>query len=389
MTIPAVEGQLTEPAIEAAPAPAEPTTEVQQTENTSYPNRDELGRFVAKVSEDYDATKVLQEIAAKDEITLADLKMLPEAKGLSDAQLQALWNEVAGTGNKAVETPKPSAPRAWKVYQGDKELSDYSKLTVEEFLKAQFSYNANNKEHRKTWDEVIRNAQQGHYNAERMTTLQKERQHAYDQWKLLEPKVQQYENERKIWENALAAAARNDLRPMESLLAAYMDALGNPAPEALSGPQIDLAQVQAGYEVYHSTVLPEAEKIAKEHGLTTKEVADGIMLLVENEPAEFLTPQRFQQIIQIEIPTLIQQMKAEAAPAPDTRDQEIAELKRQLEAAQKGTATKDHNAQVEALHKRRKSAPPAAPTVPGNNSPDATGIEDGPSARRWLEKFKG
>jgi len=369
------------PAIEPS-VPAEPQTPTGDWTG----DRDDLGRFTKHVADEYDTTKILETIAAKDSITIADLKLLPEAKGYSDEQLLALWNEVNGVGNKAVAPVVPAAPRGWKTFNGDAEVTDFDKLTVAEFLKLQHEYTANGKQHRKTLDEVFRNASQGHYNAVRMEQITKDRDTAHQQWKTLEPKVSQYEAERAVWEQSLAAVNRGDYKPLQALLDAYNEALGAPAPRA--EPAV-VDNTAAGWEMYQNTVLPAADTLAREHGLTTKEVADGIMFLVNREPVEFFTRERFDQILQVEIPHYISEMKRERTPpATDARDAKIAELEAQL-ATSRGTKATEHNTQLDELHRRRKSAPPVAATIPGGNSVDSSGISDAHSAREWLEKYKG
>ena len=104
------------PAPESTPvSPAEPQgTETPQDEFqwSGGQARDELGRWATKQATQQDAQAILETIAQQETITVAHLRKLPEAKGFSDAQLQALWEEVSGTGNKAApEPPKPPATR--------------------------------------------------------------------------------------------------------------------------------------------------------------------------------------------------------------------------------------------------------------------------------------
>ena len=91
MTTPAVtDGQSAPASGEVASAePQTPATEqAQEYEWTG--NRDDLGRFAAEGYENAQSERQIQTLVAKGEITLADLRTLPEAQGLSDEQLQKM-----------------------------------------------------------------------------------------------------------------------------------------------------------------------------------------------------------------------------------------------------------------------------------------------------------
>lgn len=356
----------------------------------------DVGAMVEASASEHFTTQTLETLAAKGaDITVADLRALPGAEKMTDEELEAAWMSVQ-PGNVTLPPAKVEAPkRSWKAYNGEAEVADFSKMSAEDFLKLQYGYSANGKEHRKTLDEVFRNASNGHYNYERTQQLMAERNTALEKWRTYEQQVTEAGKERQVWEGALHAASQGNFQPLEKMLEAYVGALGAQAPTASGPAMIPAAQVQAerqGQQVYTTVVVPKAAELAAQYGVPQSEVADAIMALVGAEPSEFLTAERFAQIVDVELPAHIEEYmrgKDAQAPAADTRDAEIAKLQAEL-AALRTSQTSQHNRQVTEVHKRMKSAPPAAVALPaGNAGTPMPNFDSASSAREWLQNYKG
>src|SRR6266404_3673155 len=188
---------------------------------------------------------VIEELAGKEDITLDDLRQIPGAEGLSDAQLQAEWDKAQKEAGVEGDDPSLSAKELpFPVYdaQGNKVTAD--KVTLDDLIsgKVQIGYNAMDKEQRKTLTEVLRNASQGH------------------------------------WTAALNALAFGDNKPMANLLNAYKAELGKTgnAPPAGFVAEDTIRQQreleQAGLQWWTSEGLPQVYDIATKYGADRAEV---------------------------------------------------------------------------------------------------------------------
>lgn len=398
---------------EVAATPAAPTSshgaieapaESQAPAELEYDGtRESIGRMVEHSANEHETTKLLEGIAAKPDITLAELRTIPGAEKLDDTQLQALWDEVQGKPKvEAAKAPSAAAvKRAWKALQGDAEVTDFSKMSAEDLLKLTFEYNANGKPQRKAFDEIVRNAQQGHYNAERTQTLLQERNKAHTDYVQAQEQNQELTALKSVWTKAIAAGIKGDFEPLSAIMTEFqknLDAEPETAAEP-NGNMIPREEVEAnqrGQVVYNDYVVPQAAALAQEYGVDQKMVADAIMYLVDLEPRPFFTPERLEQIVTVEIPRHIEAMleaQGNTAPAAkpaaaDPRDTKIAELTAALAASQT-TVAATHNTRVEEVHRRRRNAPPAQTTIPVHGSgSDSPNFESADDARNWLKNLK-
>ena len=395
----------------AAPAAAATTSE-PEIGWTQSERSNSIDRLAREGYENMHTDGLLQQLAAKGEVTVADLRQLPGTQGMSDEQLQAMWNEAQapkgqprdqqGRFTKAEQEAQAAAAgataadvkRAWKALTAEGvEVADLSKMTASELLALQFEYQANGKPQRKSFDEVVRNAQLGHYNAERYEQVTRERNISLERAREFEQKYSAAAADKQTWVNALAAAAQGKYEPMQALLDAYIEAIGKPADARPSEEMVPRSQIEAqaaADRVWTQQIVPRATQIAEQYSIPQADVEQGIEILLAHEPQEFLTAQRLEQILTHELPMHIERARAEgaiaapAAPVADPRDTEIAELKRQLAATQAG----QHNKAIEHVHKRRAAAPPAATPVSGQGK-DMPQFDGAAGAREWLNNYKG
>lgn len=361
--------------------------------------------------ENVQTDKLLTELAGRPEITVAELRRLPGTEGMTDEQLQAMWQQVSqpkqdrprdeqGRFTKAEQEAqgqaagaKPGAvQRAWKALTAEGvEVSDLSKMTGEQILALQFEYQANGKPQRKTWDEVIRNAQLGHYNGERMAEIQRQRDTTVQQYREAQQRLEAAEADKRTWMSALQAASRNDFKPLETLLQAFIDASN--APPVADGPkmvpQADIERERYGQHVYNTQVMPKATEIGQKYGIPAEDVAKGIMMIVENEPPEFFTAQRLEQIMAHDIVYAIEQMQRDNPPPPPAANTaaEVEALKAEIAELRKAQAEK-HNTHIQGVHQRRNAAPPATSSIPGGASGvESPNFDGAQAARDWLRSL--
>lgn len=341
----------------------------------------------------------LAALAGKDAatISLAELRTLPGAAGLDDATLQQMWDEARGTPKAdanapAAKTPTNAVARAYKIFVGDAEVTDLSKITLEDVLsgKAQVEYQANNKAQRKTWDETIRNAKLGHYNAERTTQLTTERNDAFQRARDLQAQSETQAGQIRAVAKAFDAALRNDFAPLQKIIEEYNEALGAEPTASASDPNAETAQHEAtGRQVYDGYVMPEATKLAQRFGLDAAKIAEAIMYKVQSEPPESATPARLQQIVEVEMPMHLEDYARDNPVQADPRDTKIAELTAALAKSQGGAAD-THNSHVAAVHARRAASPPAAPSLPAHSgASDDPSLESVEDAKEWMKRKRG
>ena len=382
------------PAVDVAPAAPTPAPEAP-----SYDGNVNISEMVQKASNDYETAHIVEGFQGRsvESITLDDIRALPGAQGMNDEQLQALWDEAKGTKQApAPETPvAPAKPRAYKIMLDGKEVADVEALSAKDLLRAKVQYQANNKAQEKTWDEVVRNAQLGHYNAERTNQLTTERNNAFTQVRELTAKLTEADVRDRAIAKAFDAARREDYEPLKTLIEKYAESVDAEAevPQGNTTTAEQQAAFARGQQVMENYVKPIAQNLATQfEGVTAEEIQTGIEMLIGREPAETFSAARLEQICNVEIPQYLQEMLDARASAPkveDPRDKEIAELKAAL-AKQNTASAATQNARLDEVHARRRAAPAPLPAIPSSAAtmeiPQINSAED---AMEFLKKFKG
>ena len=340
---------------------------VNESENTEAEEADDEGEGSSSSqadgvggedgSEVEASSTVLTELASKDELSLEDIRKLPGSDKYTDAQLEEMWEKAVNA-----TSTKPSA-RSFKVFKEDAELEALTGLTAEELLSTlKFGYNANGKEQRKTFEELVRTAQMGHYQESRLARVLADRNTSYEKATTLEQKNAEYEAERKMWGYAMSQHVQGNDAPLQQLIEAFRKVESAPPemPQAQQ-QQTDYEREMAGQKVYYEVVVPTAYKLAQSYGANPQEVVKAIEQYVNNEPAEFMNEERFAAILQQDIPFLLEQngyTRSNAATAPK-QETEVEKLKKELATLK---AEKQNN--VVRSTKLRKSPPSGNGTVP-------------------------
>lgn len=329
-----------------------------------------------------DNSAILAELESHEgDITIAELRKLAEAAGEkhTDEELEAMW--------QAAQNPAPKATRSYKFYKDNNPVESLDGLTAEDILNLQFGYKAMGQEQRKSLDEIIRVAQFGHFNESRLAQLQNDRNSLYEKYTEASSKSQQFEQERQLWEYSLTQYVQGNSQPLEKLIEAFKNAQSAP-PQFMQqqeqNPSTDYESQMAAQRVYYEQVVPQAMRLSQQYGANAQEIANVIVAIADQE-AEFMSPERLEQIMTIELPYLLEQkgysagesVQQQAAPT-DPRDAEIAELKRQLASS----SAQQKNSAISAA-KKRKAPPAGGGVVPsaGDTMPE---IKDRNSMKEYL-----
>lgn len=280
-------------------------------------------------ADEVNADSIIDQLASVEtDLTVEDLRKLPGADKHTDEELEQMWQE-------ALNPPKQA--RSYKFYKDNAEVEDLDSLSASELLQLQVAYNAMGKEQRRSFDEVIRNAQLGHFNDARLNQIQQQRDEVYKQLQEIKPVYEQWGNDRKILEYALTQYNLGNPQPLEALINAFKAEAGR-IPELVNRSEDNSAQLEAaGQKVFYETVVPAASELASRYGADAREIQQAILEYVEAEPDEFMTSQRLQEIINVDLPMLLEK-NGYTPEEPVKKEDELASLRKEvaeLKAAQK------------------------------------------------------
>lgn len=325
------------------------------------------------------ASALLEELASfEGDIGLSELKRLAEASGekYTDEELERMWQEA--------QSPKVSAPRQYKFYKGDEELSSLDGLSAEQLLELSLGYKAMGQDQRRSLDELVRIAQFGHFNEQRIQQLLNERNTSHSKYQESATKISEYEKREQLTQYAIMQHIQGNSQPLLQLIEAFKNVQQAPPSfvQSQAPSQNDDYQRQAAaQQVYYETVVPNAQRLASSYGANAQEIASVIVAMAENE-GEFLTPERLDQIMNQELPYMLEQkgysLGPSEAPKADPREEEIAKLKAELAKVSAGKK----NAVVAAV-KGRKAPPSGGGATPsaGDTMPE---IKDRQSMKDYL-----
>jgi hypothetical protein len=316
------------------------------------------------------------------EITLDDLRNLPGAKDMDDADLQKLWDDVkseagstdagagtskakaeavaAATGGEAVQTA-----RGWKVYGDDgKEISDLSKLSADQFLKSKIGYNANKAEQRKSFDELLRVVQFGHLNEKKVGSLQSERDQFFKELSELRPQLENHAKINTEVKRAVTQYLMGNDKPLATLIEQFKTVIAGEGGSAGAGGGVPIDRSNDnrsadGQRIWYEEIQPMTDAVAAKFGAIQNEVRAAVRRFMETEPV--LTREKLDSYINEEIPLLLQQagykeVGARAANAIPVANAEVESMRKriqELEAAQK-------NGNIAAVRDRMKNIPSAS-----------------------------
>lgn len=363
------------------------------------PERDEM---INAAMAEGELASSLDTLAEKEDVTVEDLRQAlgATAQGLSDEELMAEWQKAqvddsatAGEPKNTETAPTFALPSGLKLYDDKGVEVDVKALKPEEVailqrvLGYQWGYQALGKEQRKTIDQIARVASLGHYNEQKMQSLLGERSQAMRERQEALGKIEQYEQDRRVWDQALTALANGNAEPIQRLAQAFQQALSTlPAQPAVSTQDAEFEQI--GTQWFMANALPRATELAQQYNANVGEITQAMIDMFVQE-GEFLTPAKIEAILQYEIPALLERngyaangQRVDRSTGTGADQTEIAALKKQV--AELVAATK--NAETQRLRGKRAPAAGGGSTPSGSEvMPDFKSKED---YKRWIRDEK-
>lgn len=319
---------------------------------------------------------IVEELGEKPgELTIDDLRKIPGSEGMSDEELKAEWEKAVATAGGQAAQAAEAFKLPFPVYdaQGQK-IDALEKISVRDLLegKLQIGYNALGKEQRKTLVEALRNASMGHWNEQKYNTTIEERNRVHQELQTARQQIDQFANERKVWDAALTALAMGNVEPMKALAQAYQKAITS-MPQAAPGMvpvdqvRAEQEQIAQGQKFINETIIPAGLDLAQRYGADAKEVIGAIESLIRRD-MQFLTREKIDSILQIEIPQLLEangySMTGQASQQAQPSN-ELTELKQTVAALQERIAGQK-NASTQAVREKTKRVPAVGSgAVPG------------------------
>jgi len=322
----------------------------------------------------------LSDTTAHPELTVEDLRKIPGAEDMTDAEIRTEWNKAVAQAQGGQASGEAAATGAtvklpFPVYdaQGNK-IEALEKISVADLFdgKIKLGYNANGKEQQKTLAEALRNASMGHFNEAKYNTTLEERNRVASQVAELKSQVDNFNTQQKTWDAALTALAMGNIEPMKRLAQAYQQAITS-MPQAAPG-MVPISQVQAeqqqvadGQRFINEVIVPNAMEIAKKYDADPKEVANAIETLIRRDLG-FLTKEKIEQIIQYEVPALFEANGYTASAVPTGQAQapdKVAELEKTVAALQSRIAAGANQATQQTRAKQKKAPPAGGGATPG------------------------
>src|SRR6266850_227589 len=258
----------------------------------------------------------LSDLEDKTDLTLDDLRTLPDANLFTDEELVEMARKTGLIAAADDDEPGTAVagPRAWHILDGNNKdiTASALKMTVEKFLAsgAKVGYRAMNTNQSRSFDELVRLAQLGHLNENKISQLVQDRSLLARQNAALVQQVQQDNTVAAQWRAILAdQTGVSFLKAQER----YLQELARPsAPAAVEAPEVTEAR---GYMWYQTNVLPALHRIADVYGADVAELDKLAQWMLGQEPAQLLSPERVQQIINNDLVAAVEQTGYVADPA--------------------------------------------------------------------------
>lgn len=290
----------------------EPVTSLPEHAGSTGSREDIKQAAYDEAGESADLEATFSTLAEKSgDLTPAELREAAGklGEGMSDEELQAAWKQ-AQTGEPAADKTEEQFKLPFPIYddKGNK-IEALDKVDIKALLsgKLQIGYNALGKEQRRALNDILRNASLGHYNEQKMTTLQQERKQVYEELQTLKKEHESWGGDRKLWDKVLGAYVSGNPEPLKQLVQAYAAEMGRLPKEEAPNVQVDREREQAGQQFVLNHIMPAANKLAGEYGADAQEVTNAILGRIQEEPSEFLTREKVDSIINYELPHMLEE----------------------------------------------------------------------------------
>lgn len=352
-------------------------SEVEGDESESMEGGDESESGVdAEATSGGDA--LLNELAKKTEITLDDLRRLPGAADLDDAELEEMW-----AAAQAGAAPSPFKPEGFRVFSEDgKEIEDLAKMSAVDFLKHQIGYSVRGKEVKKAFKDLVRTAVNGHHNESRLQSVISQRDQSLAKARETAERLSKMDENEQLVVYAFQQYHMGNEQPLKTLLTSYQSAMGAAPRSQSSESQGSGGEGDAASQkVYYEYIRPKLSEMSKSTGVEFDRVDAEFMRLLEAEPAEFLTQERLDEMLEFDVPSAIEQLGGTRGPNPEVEamKKQIAELTAQLKNGQTQRA-REKQKKMPSGGKGRKAA-----TGGDNIVPDDALASRG-AMKKWLRE---
>jgi hypothetical protein len=313
--------------------------------------------------------KIFEELSEKGEaVTVADLRRLPNSDKYTDLQLIQMFQEAI--------KPEPWT-KPYKFYKDDQPLESLDGLSAAELLNMAVGYSANGKEQKKAFDELVRVAQNGHYNESVMAQLKNERNDFYQRYTKAQEELGGLQSERQKLSYALQQYAQGNAEPLAKLAQAFNEELNT--PPAAESVQPDLEVERAGVQFYYENIVPATGRLAADYGVDQAALQQAIDARLQEEPAEYLTQDKLAYIFNVEFP-----QRLESQGFKRGGKQESQQSNAELEAVRKELAT----LKAELANSRNKAIKSKTPPPGGKGvTPSAGESMENVKDRRSMKEF--
>jgi hypothetical protein len=236
------------------------------------------------------------EVPTDDAGILAMLRTFPNHESYDDATLLEMWKsttaEPGATPGTEGDVTKPDIPvyepKGWTVNVDGNPVEDLSGLTALELLQGgKFTYKANQQDQIRDFNEIVRNAQLGHFNERRYNELNTDVGMLGRQLDEALERIAKYEETEKTWYQAL-----QNPEYYQQLAEEYKNQLGQPQPEVVGPTEAELEL--EGNKIYAEQLRPHLMQVADYYGLDEQGLEDHFAKWFDGQPKVLLTPDRIQ-----------------------------------------------------------------------------------------------
>ena len=349
------------------------------------------------------------ELPESDADLVEMLRGFPGAEGFDDATLLAMWTETAdaqtqaevgeATGDDAVVDDDAWAPVGWSARIGEDDVN-FDEVLLKDFLeKGELTYKALGKDQTRNFNEVIRNAQLGHFNQERYNTNQQDLIAMGEKYSEQASEVQRYKEMENLWMRAM-----KDPTVMEQLRTEMAPLLMGDIAE-LEAPESQAELEAAGYEIFDAEIRPYLADVSEYYGIDQMSLEQYVGEALGSIPEAVMTEERVVEFLQNQLHLEIEE--AGYTPLYNAEGEKIADVEnamRQTVAGAQNIDTKSaeemdalkkelastkaivENLQKQGKVSKKKKAPPSSKG--GRSTGDEGGDKDGEKDFETAHDFK-
>jgi hypothetical protein len=353
-----------------------------------------------------DVIETMGDDLPEDDAALVEmLRGFPGAEAFDDATLLKMWNETAddetkaevgtASGDDAAVGDDAWSPVGWSAaIEG--EPVNFEEVLLKDFLeKGELTYKALGKDQVRGFNEVVRNAQLGHFNEQRYGTLQQDLVALGERYAEIQEELQGYKEMENLWMRAL-----KDENVMNQLKSEMAPMLMGEIPE-LEAPMSQQELEAQGYQIFDQEIRPYLSDVSTYYGIDQISLEQYVMEQISMLPDAIITEERVVEYLQNQLfheieaagynPLYDEEGKLIEEQESNMRDSIQTAQNIDAKSAEENTALKQEVDQLKAVVKnlqtqtkvgKKKKAPP---NTRGGKGP--SGGDDGDSKRGGDQDF--